>query len=289
MFTCEHDYVNFKGVFDVESLPETSKVRQFLQICPQDLLTNFDAKNYKSSFIPGQICGYIVVELLIAYINEKIEIVLKPDLPIQSNNSEGSSQEAPPGGVLDSNVLNILLKQQQSMIRHIKTLESKIKVLESPGQIGYSYYPDLKSFNIDPKQLLAYAKEFSAEYREFRAEQVNMSEDNILIEYGSTIGDPSYTQLSTEYCARVRNLSVRTYLCTSGSLVGREFIMTKGCWRYHRIENLSIRPSHCIIQLNVAGFCTLMRDAYGVQKSLSQMIEPLDLISVSDKTKFGLV
>jgi hypothetical protein len=235
VFTCEHDYVNFKGVFDVESLPETSKARQFLQICPQDLLTNFDAKSYKSSFIPGQICGYIVVELLIAYINEKIEIVLKPDLPIQSNNSEGSSQEAPPGGVLDSNVLHILLKQQQSMIRHIKTLESKIKVLESPGQTGYSYYPDVKSFNIDPKQLLAYAKEFSTKYREFRAEQVNMSEDNILIKYGSTQEDPSYTELSTEYCA-----SVRSYLRPFGgynNFIRHTFIMTKGCWTYHLLEN----------------------------------------------------
>lgn len=135
IFSYTNDFIEYTGILTLDQFEDTNKIKIFLLICPNDIDTNFEKKNYELTKINDK----YILKLGIEHIKEKIDILLNPQK-------------------IDDSVI-----EYKRMNKRIDELEKLVKELSiKKPYYNIKYYNTYKDFNIDKKKLIKYLTNFNS-------------------------------------------------------------------------------------------------------------------------------
>lgn len=190
-FHCSHEWDDYLGVFNLNTLPETSPARQLITLAPHVIAEAFTTRR------ANRVGQDIVMTLQLPLINVPLEILLRQ---VEQKNAD---------------------KQVRMMRSEIDKLKSEVEHLKQVKPFTHLRYFDLTTIKND--KIMRYCQVHRPDYIKFRNEQLNTTEADAFDKWIT-----NNKGVYQEYAARVLRLSMyygdnHMSDCISG-------LYGAGCW-----------------------------------------------------------
>ncbi|MDD4930547.1 MAG: hypothetical protein PHG66_00130 [Candidatus Colwellbacteria bacterium] len=227
----ERSHEQYTGEITIDALGSTSLLGMYIKKRPDQIEKIFSRNHYKQCDVEGG----IIISCRVESIDESFDVLLKK-IPCDEGEREKKIQ--------NDRILG-LEKKIRILEEQIKTRDEIVEKISGSMVDStiecQTFYPN-STFNIPPESLIAFAKEYSHDYIEFRRQQVNSTETETMDKYKLNLDKLS--DLKFLYMARVNNMSFHIPVVnyhTDWTLTNGTFIMRRGCWvaKKEPIESLT--------------------------------------------------